>query len=68
MAVCFYSTTLFQTKASNLLDAVVMYPAYNGTLLVAGNLMAWLCFSEKPNKNSIIGVILVFTAIVLSRM
>ena len=68
MAICFYSTTFFQTKASNLLDAVVMYPVYNGTLLAAGNFMAWFCFSEKPSRNSIIGVLLVFTAIVLSRL
>ena len=68
MAICFYSVTFFQTKAANLLDAVVMYPIYNATLLAAGNFMAWFCFSEKPSKNSIIGVILVFATIVLSRM
>lgn len=66
MAICFYATTYFQTGASSRLDAVVMYPIYNGSLLVAGNIMAWLCFSEKPSKNSIIGAILVFAAVVLS--
>ena len=66
IAVCFYAVTFFQTKAAALLDAIVMYPIYNGTLLLAGNCMAWLCFSEKPNKNSIIGAILVFFAVVLA--
>lgn len=66
MAVCFYATTYFQTGASARLDAVVMYPVYNGSLLVAGNIMAWLCFSEKPSRNSIIGATLVFAAVVLS--
>ena len=65
MAVCFYSTTFFQLAASARLDAVVMYPVYNGILLLAGNLMAWFCFGEKPNRNSIIGAILVFSAILL---
>ncbi len=67
MAVCFYSVTYFQTLASSLIDAVVMYPVYNGALLAAGSLMAWLCFSERPSRNSIIGIVLVFAAIVLSR-
>ena len=66
MAICFYATTYFQTGASARLDAVVMYPMYNGSLLVAGNIMAWLCFSEKPSRNSIIGAILVFAAVVLA--
>ena len=65
MAVCLYAVTYLQTAASALLEAIVMYPLYNGSLLVAGSLMAWLCFSEKPNRNSIIGVILVFSAVVL---
>lgn len=67
MAVCFYGVTYFQTLASSLIDAVIMYPVYNGALLAAGSLMAWLCFSEKPSKNSIIGIIFVFAAIFLSR-
>lgn len=65
MAICFYATTYFQTGASARLDAVVMYPLYNGSLLVAGNIMAWLCFSEKPSRNSIIGASLVFAAVLL---
>ena len=63
MAVCFYLVTFFQTKASALLDTVVTYPVNNGLALVAGNVMAWTCFSEKPTKNSIIGMFLVFSAL-----
>lgn len=68
MAVCFYGVTYFQTIASSVLEAVVMYPLYNGTLLAAGSLMAWLCFSEKPSKNSVVGIIFVFAAVVLAGM
>lgn len=67
MAACFYGVTYFQTMAAARLDAIVMYPVYNGTLLIAGSLMAWLCFGEKPNRNSIIGIVFVFVALVLSR-
>ena len=67
MAVCFYAVTFFQTKASSLLDAIVVYPVNNGLSLVAGNVMAWICFSEKPTKNSIVGMILVFLALMFSR-
>lgn len=66
MAVCFYATTYFQTGASAKLEAVIMYPILNGVQLVAGCIMAWVCFSEKPNRNSIIGMLLVFAAIVLA--
>ena len=67
MAACFYGVTYFQTMAAARLEAIVMYPVYNGTLLIAGSLMAWLCFGEKPNRNSIIGILFVFAAVVLSR-
>lgn len=66
MAVCFYAVTFFQTKAAALLDAILLYPIYNGTVLAAASLMAWLFFGEKPSKNSIIGVILVFLAVLLA--
>ena len=68
MAVCFYVVTFFQTKASAALGAVVTYPINNGACLIAGNVMAWLCFSEKPTKNSIVGMILVFSALMLARL
>lgn len=68
MAVCFYGVTFFQTKASFLIDAIILYPVYNGALLAAGNVMAWLCFSEKPSKNSVTGALLVFAAILLARL
>ena len=67
MAACFYGVTYFQTSASLSLEAIVMYPLYNGMVLAAESSMAWLCFSEKPDRNSIIGVLLTFVAIILSR-
>jgi drug/metabolite transporter (DMT)-like permease len=68
MAIAFYGVTYFQTGASALLDAVVMYPMYNGLTLAGGCLMAWFCFKEKPSRNSVIGIILVFIAIMLQTL
>ena len=68
MAICFYVVTFFQTKASAMLGAVIAYPLNKGMALVCANIMAWLCFSEKPTKNSIVGMILVFSALMLARL
>lgn len=68
MSVVLYAATFFQTKAARLLDAVVLYPLLNGLSLIAGSLMAWIAFKEKPDRYSIIGVILVFIAMVLYRI
>lgn len=67
MAICFYCVTYFKTKANGVpgMEATVLNPLYNGTLLVAGSLMAWLCFGEKPSRNSIVGVILVLISVIL---
>jgi drug/metabolite transporter (DMT)-like permease len=68
MAVGTYGATYFQARAAALLDAVVVYPLNNGLNLIGASLMAWAAFGEKPNRYSIIGAILVFTALVLSRL
>lgn len=67
MSIGVYGATYFQARASALLDAVVVYPLNNGLNLIGASLMAWAAFGEKPNRYSIIGAILVFTALVLSR-
>lgn len=68
MSIILYAATFFQTKAAQHLDAVVLYPLQNGLSLIAGSLMAWIGFKEKPNKYSIAGIIFVFTAMVLYRL
>ena len=66
MGVAIYGVTYFKTLANSFLDTIVLYPLNNGLTLVASALMAWACFGEKPNKNSIIGMILIFLALLLS--
>lgn len=68
MSIILYAATFFQTKAAQLLDAVVLYPLQNGLSLIAGSLMAWIGFKEKPNKYSFTGIIFVFIAMVLYKL
>ena len=66
MGASVYGVTYFKTLANGYLDAVVIYPLNNGLTFVGSCLMAWACFKEKPNKYSIIGMVLVFIALLLS--
>jgi drug/metabolite transporter (DMT)-like permease len=66
MGFAIYGVTYFKTLANSYLDTIVLYPLNNGLTLVASALMAWACFGEKPNKNSIIGMFLIFSALLLS--
>ena len=62
-----YGVTYFQALASTHMDAIVLYPLNNGLVLVASMLMSWLVLKEKPSRNSIIGAVLVFAALMLMR-
>ena len=66
MGVAVYGVTYFKTVANDYLDTIVLYPLNNGLTFVGSCLMAWICFKEKPNKFSIIGMVLVFAALLLS--
>lgn len=68
MSLGVYGATYFQARAAALLDAVVVYPLNSGMNLIGASLMAWAAFKEKPNRYSIIGAILIFAALVLSRL
>lgn len=62
-----YASVYFQTLASASLDAVVLYPVSSALSLVGGTLMAWAVFKEKPTRDTVIGIILLFSALVLSK-
>lgn len=63
-----YGVTYFQALASMHMDAIVLYPLNNGLVLVASMLMSWFALKEKPSRNSIIGAVLVFAALMLMRL
>lgn len=67
-AAAFYGSIYFQALASTIMDAVVLYPLSNGLSLVSGVVISWVFFKEKPNKNSIIGILLIFVALLLIRL
>jgi drug/metabolite transporter (DMT)-like permease len=66
MGAAVYGVTYFKTLANEYLDTIVLYPLNNGLTFVGSCLMAWACFGEKPNRNSIIGMALVLSALLLS--
>ena len=67
MSVALFATSFFQTLAAKSVDAVIMYPILSGLSLAAGSTMSALFFKEKLTRNSLIGIMLVFCALVLSR-
>lgn len=68
MGISLYGVTCFQAMASARMDAIVLYPLNNGLALLCGSIMAWAAFREKPSRNSIIGAILIFAALMLTRL
>lgn len=65
-SVGIYAANFFQTYAAKGLDASVMYPVLNGLSVGAGTLMSIFLFGEKPKKESVIGILLVLTALLLN--
>lgn len=64
-AAALFFTTYFQTVAAKSMDATVLYPLSNGLTLVAGTLMSVFFFGEKMKKESAVGIVLVFAALIL---
>lgn len=67
MGLTLYGATFFQTLATDYLDSIVVYPLSSALALLGASIMAWLCFKEKPSKDSIIGGAFVLGALVLSK-
>ena len=67
-AVGIYAANYLQTFAARGIDASVMYPILNGLSLCAGTTMSIVAFGEKPKLESVIGVSLVFVAIMLNTL
>ena len=67
MAAGLFCSSYFQTAAASFMDAIILYPLSSALSLVAGSTMAALCFKEKIKRDCVIGTIVVFVALVLSR-
>lgn len=67
MSIALFATSFFQTLAAKSVDAVILYPILSGLSLAAGSSMSALFFKEKLTHNSLVGITLVFCALVLSR-
>lgn len=67
MAVALFGNTYFQTLAARSVDALILYPVSSALSLGAASAMSSICFGEKMNRDSVIGVILVFIALLFAR-
>lgn len=67
MSGSLFAVSLFQSLAAKTVDAIILYPLISGLSLAAGSIMSAILFKEKPDRNSIIGVLLVLSAVVLSK-
>ncbi len=67
MGVALYGATFFQAEATNYVDSVILYPLNSALSILGSGIMAWIFFSEKPSKDSIIGAFFVLAALILSR-
>ena len=67
MGLSLFASSYFQTVAAKSIDTIVMYPLLNVLNLIGGSIMASLLFKEKMTRDSIIGIILVFCALMFSK-
>ncbi len=65
MAIFLFCNTYFKTLASERLPAVQVYPLAQGSALVLSSLMAALFFKEKIKPLCIVGLIVLFTGLLL---
>ncbi len=66
MALALFGNTYFQTLASRSVDALILYPLSSALSLGGASAMSAIFFGEKMNRDSVIGVVLVFIALLFS--
>ena len=67
MGIALYGATFFRAEATNYIDTLILYPLNSALSILGSGIMAWIFFSEKPSKDSIIGAVFVLAALILSR-
>jgi drug/metabolite transporter (DMT)-like permease len=68
MSVGMFLATYFQSFAAKTLDTIILYPTVNALSLIAGSIMSALLFKERITTRCIVGIILVFSALMLSKL
>ncbi|MBQ8207705.1 MAG: hypothetical protein IJZ89_03115 [Clostridia bacterium] len=67
MALGLFGHSYFQALAAKSVDAIILYPVSSALALGGASAMSAIFFGEKMNRDSIIGVILVFVAMLFAR-
>lgn len=67
MALALYGSSYFQTLASGHVDAIILYPVSSALSLGGASAMSAIFFGEKMNQDSIIGVVLIFIALLFAK-
>ena len=67
MGLALFATTYFQTLAAKEIDAIILYPVLSALGLTGSSIMSSAIFKEKMSRDSVIGIILVFCALMFSR-
>ena len=63
MAIALFGNSYFMTLASKKVDAIILYPIANALSLGGSSAMSSIFFGEKMNRDSVIGVLLVFISL-----
>ena len=66
MAIGNFASTYFQSIAAKTVDSIILYPMFNALILIAGGIVSAVLFKEKFTKSCLVGLILVFVALILS--
>ena len=66
MAIGNFASTYFQSVAAKTVDSIILYPMFNALILIAGGIVSAVLFKEKFTKSCLVGLILVFVALILS--
>lgn len=65
MAVCLFANSYFKTVAASYLTAAQLYPLNQGASLILSSVMAAVCFGEKPNSRSVLGLTVAFVGLII---
>lgn len=65
MAICLFANSYFKTVAASYLSAAQLYPLNQGAALILSSVMAAVCFDEKPNGRSVLGLIIAFIGLLI---
>lgn len=68
MAIGNFASSYFQGVAAKSVDSIILFPMINALSLIAGSLVSSLLFKERVTKSCAVGLLLVFVALVLSRI